>query len=123
VRIRPILRTVLFGAKVLGLAGAMAITAFSREPVEPTYQGLVEANFVYIGPDETGRVEKLSVREGDAVADGAPLFTVDADLQKAAVAQTQATLANARETFERAQHLVRTGRLHAIRGTRRRPQR
>jgi hypothetical protein len=45
---------VLFGANVLGLAGAMAITAFSREPVEPTYyQGWVEANFVYIGPDET----------------------------------------------------------------------
>jgi HlyD family secretion protein len=102
-------RTVLLGAKVLGLAGAMSITAFSSEPVDPTYQGWVEANFVYIGPDETGRVEKLSVREGDAVREGAPLFTVDADLQKAEVAQTEATLANARETFNRAQQLLKTG--------------
>ncbi len=102
-------KTAVFGAKVLALAGAMVVTAWSSEPIEPTYQGWVEANFVFIGPDETGRVEKLSVREGDAVAEGAPLFTVDADLQKAAVVQNEATLANARETFNRAQQLLKTG--------------
>src|SRR5271165_2249994 len=79
--------------------GAMVVTAWSSEPIEPTYQGWVEGNFVFIGPDETGRVEKLPVREGDSVTEGAPLFTVDADLQKAAVVQNEATLANARETF------------------------
>jgi HlyD family secretion protein len=109
VRMDWVIKTAVFGAKVLALAGAMVVTAFSSEPIEVTYQGWVEANFVFIGPDETGRVEKLSVREGDPVAEGAPLFTVDADLQKAAVAQNAATLANARETFNRAQQLLKTG--------------
>ena len=44
-------------------------------------QGWVEADFVFVGPDEAGRVETLAVREGDTVAAGAPLFAVDADLQ------------------------------------------
>ena len=44
-------------------------------------QGWVEADFVFVGPDEAGRVETLAVREGDQVAAGAPLFAVDADLQ------------------------------------------
>jgi HlyD family secretion protein len=102
-------KTAMLGAKVLLTAAALVATASGSEPVAPTYQGWVEANFVFIGPDESGRVEKLSVREGDAVADGAPLFTVDADLQKAAVVQNEATLANARETFNRAQQLLKTG--------------
>ena len=46
-------------------------------------QGWVEADFVFVGPDEAGRIEALHVREGDTVAAGAPLFAVDADLQSA----------------------------------------
>jgi HlyD family secretion protein len=50
-------------------------------------------------------VETLSVREGDVVALGAPLFTVDADLQQADVAVNQAAVTNARREFERAKAL------------------
>ena len=39
------------------------------------YQGWVEAELIFVSPDEAGRVETLSVREGDAVEKGAPLFT------------------------------------------------
>ena len=35
-------------------------------------QGWVEADLIFVGPDEAGRVETLSVREGDAVDKGAP---------------------------------------------------
>ena len=45
-------------------------------------QGWIEGDFVFVGPDEAGRVETLNVREGDQVAAGAPLFSVDADLQR-----------------------------------------
>src|SRR5262249_52043328 len=31
---------------------------------EPTFQGWVEAELIFVGPDETGRVETLTVREG-----------------------------------------------------------
>jgi multidrug efflux pump subunit AcrA (membrane-fusion protein) len=43
---------------------------------EATVQGWVEANLIFVGPDEAGRIQTLSVREGDAVATTAPLFTV-----------------------------------------------
>ena len=43
----------------------------------------MEADLIFVAPDEVGRVETLSVKEGDQVETGAPLFTVDADLQKA----------------------------------------
>jgi HlyD family secretion protein len=94
---------------VLGLIGAALMLAGCNHASEGVYQGWVEADLVFVGPDETGRVETLSVREGDAVTAGAPLFTLDADLQQADVQQNQATLVNARQAFERAQQLLKTG--------------
>jgi HlyD family secretion protein len=93
---------------VLGFAGALML-AGCNHAVEGVYQGWVEADLVFVGPDEIGRIETLSVREGDSVAAGAPLFTLDADLQQADVHQNQATLANARQAFERAQQLLKSG--------------
>jgi HlyD family secretion protein len=75
---------------------------------EPTFQGWIEAELIFVGPDETGRVETLSVREGDQVELRAPLFTLDADLQLADVAMQEAALKNAQQAFDRAQHLVKT---------------
>jgi HlyD family secretion protein len=95
---------------VLGGLVAVALAFVGCDhPTEGVYQGWVEADLVFVGPDETGRVETLSVREGDTVAAGAPLFTLDADLQQADVQQNQATLANARQAFERAQQLLKSG--------------
>lgn len=67
------------------------------------FQGWVEADLIFSGPDDPGRVETLAVREGDAVAVGAPLFTVDADLQKADVAANAATVAEAKARLARAE--------------------
>jgi HlyD family secretion protein len=72
------------------------------------FQGWVEAELIFIGPDEAGRVDTLSVREGDTVAQGAPLFTVDPDLQNSDVAMAEAALTNARQAFGRAQALLKT---------------
>jgi HlyD family secretion protein len=49
----------------------------------------------------------LSVREGDTVTMGSPLFGLDADLQRAAVAENEAAVVNARQTYERAQALLK----------------
>jgi HlyD family secretion protein len=49
------------------------------------------------------------VREGDKVETGAPLFTLDRELFEADLNMNMATLANAKQAFERAQALVRTG--------------
>jgi HlyD family secretion protein len=86
---------------------ALALAACSGGS-NPGFQGWVEADLIFVGPDEAGRVDTLSVREGDAAVKGAPLFTVDPDLQEADVAMAEASLANARHAFERAQSLLKS---------------
>ncbi len=49
---------------VLG-AALLALAACSKAD-DPGYQGWVEADLIFVSPDEAGRVETLSVREGDA---------------------------------------------------------
>jgi HlyD family secretion protein len=71
-------------------------------------QGWVEAEMLFVGPDDPGRVETLAVREGDKVEQGVPLFSVDDDLQRAEVAQITATVVNMQRTMERARDLLKT---------------
>jgi HlyD family secretion protein len=75
----------------------------------PGYQGWVEADMIFVSPDESGRVTKLNVREGDAVQVGALLYSVDDDLQQADLNQNKATLANAQQSYDRAASLRKTG--------------
>jgi len=76
---------------------------------DPGYQGWVEADMIFVSPDESGRVTSLKVREGDEVKKGEQLYTVDDDLQQADLNQNKATLANARQTYDRAASLSKTG--------------
>lgn len=94
--------TFIWAIMALALAGC-------GENKERAYQGWVEADLIFISPDEYGRVARLAVREGDRVEAGAPLFSLDDDLQLAELNQNNATLANARQTYERTQALSRTG--------------
>jgi len=73
-----------------------------------TLQGWVEADFIFVSPDEAGRVQALNVREGDKVEKDAMLFTVDPDLQQADFTAAEASLTNAQQGYERAQALLRT---------------
>jgi HlyD family secretion protein len=70
-------------AAVLGLA-LLALAACSKSE-DRGFQGWIEADLIFVSPDEAGRVDALSVREGDAVQLGAPLFSVDPELQQADV--------------------------------------
>jgi HlyD family secretion protein len=96
------------GKRYAWLAVAALALAACGGTDDPTYQGWVEADLVFVSPDEAGRVETLSVREGDAVTMGAALFSVDDDLQQADLKQNQATVTNARQAYERAQVLLKT---------------
>lgn len=75
----------------------------------PGFQGWVEADMIFVSPDEQGRVVKLNIREGDKVEVGMPLYAVDDDLQQAALNQSNATLANAKQAYDRAASLSKTG--------------
>jgi HlyD family secretion protein len=87
-------------ARILAFACALALAACGN-PNNGRMQGWIEGDFVFVGPDEMGRVETLNVREGDQVTSGAPLFAVDADLQQSDVNTTTAQVQEARERLRR----------------------
>ena len=71
-------------------------------------QGWVEADLIFVSPDEQGRVEIEKVREGDHVMKGELLFTLDADLQQADVVVREAAVTTAEQAFARAKQLLTT---------------
>lgn len=95
--------------RVLAVVLLTATLAACGNADQTSYQGWVEGDFIFVGPDEAGRVEKLFVREGDVVAVSAPLYTVDAQLQEADLKVAEAAQVVARQTYERAQQLLKTG--------------
>src|SRR5262249_531101 len=96
------LRTVAAALLAAALVGC-------NEMRDPGFQGWVEADMIFVSPDETERVTKLNVREGDEVKQGDHLYSVDDDLQRADLNQNKATLANAQQTYDRAASLSKTG--------------
>ncbi|HSI39295.1 MAG TPA: HlyD family efflux transporter periplasmic adaptor subunit [Xanthobacteraceae bacterium] len=81
--------TALMAALLLLLAGC-------GEAPPDRFQGYAEADLIFVGPDEAGRVTTLNVEEGDRVQLGAPLFAVEPQLQQAALDQAQASLDQAK---------------------------
>src|SRR3974390_31466 len=75
---------------------------------DPGFQGWVEADLIFVGPDEAGRLEWLKVREGDQVETGTPLFAVDTELQQADLDMAQASLSNAKISYDRASSLLKS---------------
>lgn len=91
---RRVARDIVAAMALLALAGCSGAS-------DPTFQGWVEADFVFVGPDDPGRVVSLLVREGDPVAVGAPIFTLDDDLQRSDLAAGQASVKEARARLAR----------------------
>jgi HlyD family secretion protein len=100
------MRTRFVGMAAVVLA-ALTLTACDDRN-DRQLQGWVEAELVFVSPDEQGRVEVLKVREGDRVKKGELLFAVDDDLQKADVAVRQAAVTSAEQAFMRAKQLLTT---------------
>lgn len=100
------MRTKLLAPPALLLVG-LALAGCDKAN-DRTLQGWVEAETVFVSPDEQGRVEVLKVRQGDNVAKGDLLFTLDDDLQKADVEVKQATVSSAQQAFTRAEELLKS---------------
>ena len=96
--------------KLTGLLIALASLALAGCGDNNDYvlQGWVEAELIFVSPDEQGRVETLKVREGDRVQKGDVLFTVDDDLQKADVVVRNTAVINAQQSFDRAKELLKS---------------
>jgi HlyD family secretion protein len=102
-------RTFPGASTILTALALVAMLAGCKERKDPGFQGWVEADMIFVSPDESGRVTRLAVREGDEVKPGMQLYSVDDDLQQADLNQNNATLANAQQTYERAASLSKTG--------------
>ena len=81
--------------RILAALAVAAALAGCNDKRDPGYQGWVEADMIFVSPDESGRVTKLNVREGDEVKNGDALYSVDDDLQQADMNQNNANKANA----------------------------
>jgi HlyD family secretion protein len=100
------MRTKLTGFGAVMLA-ALVLGGCSKTN-DRVLQGWVEAELIFVSPDEQGRVETLKVREGDRVNKGDVLFTVDDDLQKADVVVRNTAVINAQQGFDRAKELLKS---------------
>ena len=87
---------------------AALVLAGCDKSTDRTLQGWVEAELIFVSPDEQGRVETLKVREGDHVKKGDLLFEVDDDLQKADVVVRNTAVINAQQAFDRAKELLKS---------------
>lgn len=77
-------------------AGAWALREHLAPPAPLAFQGYVEGELLFVGPEEGGRIEHLAVRAGQDVAAGAPLFALDAVVQTAQRDEARARLDQAR---------------------------
>ena len=93
---------------VLAMLAALVVLAGCDSGRMPTFQGWVEAELIFVGPDESGRIETLTVREGDQVELRQLLFTLDTELQAADVAMREAEVKNAQQAYDRATALVKS---------------
>jgi HlyD family secretion protein len=96
-----------FAAMAVLMLASLAIAGCGKSD-EHTLQGWVEADLVFVSPDEQGRVEDLNVREGDQVKKGAVLFTVDNDLQQSDMVVRKTAVTNAQQNFDRAKELLKS---------------
>lgn len=102
-------RTALRAALLLLLiGGGIAAAYYLRLPTSTSQvEGWIEADLIFVSPDEIGRIETLAVQEGSQVIAGAPLFSLDDDLQRASVAENEAYVTNAELDYNRAQLLLK----------------
>ena len=90
-------RKLLLLIAVIGLAGlAGGAWWLQRNGQAPGWQGYVDADYVTIGPTQSGLLTTLSVRRGDTIAKGAKLFDQDDTDDRAARDQARASLAQAK---------------------------
>ncbi len=74
---------------------ALVVGACSREPAAIGWSGYVEGDYLQVSAALAGRLESVAVKSGDQVAAGAPLFRLDNDNSRAALAEADARLAAA----------------------------
>jgi len=92
----------------LFLLAATLLVSGCDDPQTNQFPGYMEAHLVLVGSEQGGRVETLSVEEGDSVEKDAPIFSLESTEQEAEVAaakarvtEAEARLADAKQQMQR----------------------
>jgi len=108
-------RPILIAIGIAALVGVTVTAAlkFGASPKEAAWQGWVEADYLFLGPDDPGRLVSLNVNEGDVVSEGTLLFEVQPDIQEqewlratAQVDEAKARLARAEAAQQRPEEIA-----------------
>lgn len=78
--------------RLLNLCLMLTCLAGCEKPSDGALHGYVEGDYLYVAAPDAGWITMIAVDDGDKVAAGAPLFTLDATREQAALAQAQAGL-------------------------------
>lgn len=101
------------GALVL-IAASFALAGCSDHRANE-FPGYMEADLVLVGSEQGGRVETLSVEEGDSVEKGAPIFVLESEAQEAEVAAAKSRVTEAEAHFADAkQQMQRPGEIEVL---------
>lgn len=95
---------------------ASVVPGIGNEP-ETVFTGYLEAEYVYAAAAMPGRLTEITVAEGDAVAAGDVLFSLEADQQRALLAAAEARVAAARATLENLETGSRSAEIEVIRAS------
>ena len=98
----------------LALALPALLVACSEAP-PAGYPGYVEADYVRVAAPLSGSLAKLSVKKGDAVAAGAPLFILESVQEAAARAEAEARVRKAQSALADLEKAKRPPEIAAVR--------
>ncbi|MBT9499120.1 MAG: HlyD family efflux transporter periplasmic adaptor subunit [Zoogloea sp.] len=78
----------------------MALLSGCQADVETRYQGYVEGEPILVAAQQSGQLTSLTVRRGDVIASGAPLFSQDQAVEAASVSQARAQVDQTRAQLD-----------------------
>lgn len=90
----------LFFAVVLLAVGFWSLRVDRTDRIQHQFQGYVEGELVFVGPEFGGRLVQLHVKEGEQVKEGNPLFEIDSTIEQARLQEAKARLAEAQAQLE-----------------------
>lgn len=84
-----------FSARALSSLALLTLLAACGDKPPAGWSGYAEGDYIYVAAPLAGRLDTLAVQAGQSVAQGAPLFTLESESERAAQGEAQARLASA----------------------------